>query len=168
MLAGDFTENSRNQLTSRGFCVLYVTYTLIVDAFRVLGIDASFGETTDEAAFAAKIAAYGRLAPADIARLKSKLLWEQPAVADFIATLETSLGRRVERLMVLALHGEAFEVASIAEAIAYVTGYSETGGSAAPVSRYEISVRYSNGDTIEGAFEGRADALTFLRSLGPA
>lgn len=168
VLAGDFTENSRNQLTSRGFTLLYVPYGLIVEAFAQVGIDASFGETTGEEEFAAKIRAYQALGSHDIDKLKAKLLWEQPAVAAFIATLERSLGRSVERLVLLALHGEAVEMRSLDDAIDYITGYAEAGGIASAVSRYEITVHYSNGDTIEGAFEGRADAISFLRSLGPA
>lgn len=55
MLAGEFTSGALNQLKSLGFQVLYFPYSLILQAFKKFGIDASTEENTTEKDFLDKI-----------------------------------------------------------------------------------------------------------------
>ena len=51
----------------------------------------------------------------------------------------------------------------MADAIAFVESY---GSKSVPsFTRYEIGVRYSNGDEIRGQFHDKTTALAFLRSV---
>lgn len=168
VLAGDFTEASLRQLKSRGFHVVHVTYELIVAAFAKVGVDARFDEGTSESEFKRKIRQHGALTKAMKKTLMSALLGHHPEVKVFLHELERTITRAVERVRVLALHGAALTLATVTEAISYVGEYEETEGSPAPLSRYELRVEYTNGDAVEGVFGSRADALAFLRSLGPA
>jgi len=168
VLGGDFTENSLTQLRSRGFSVLYISYPQVVSAFREVGIDMSYNEETTDAEFSAKIRDLRALGDEQLTIVKSKLLLEQPAAAAFVGQLEESLGRSAVRVQVTALHGDTVELASVADAIAYITEYPTGGGTASPATRFEVTAHFSNGDTIVGSFGNQPDALAFLRGLGPA
>lgn len=53
--------NSLKQLQSLGFTILYFPYEMIINAFRVIGIDVYFEENTTEEYFAKQIALWEKL-----------------------------------------------------------------------------------------------------------
>lgn len=61
VLAGDFTEASRDQLRSHGFHMAYLSYEMIVEAFRGVGVAVFFDEGTTAGELRAKVRSYGRL-----------------------------------------------------------------------------------------------------------
>jgi len=65
----------------------------------------------------------------------------------------------------LPLHGDYRELATIEDAISYISGHGETAGKT--FIRYEIQIRYNNGDNIDGAFENKDTAIKFLRTFQP-
>jgi hypothetical protein len=77
--------------------------------------------------------------------------------------LKRAVTRRIESIRVLPLHGTPLEWHSVEEAIAFIENYGEDSGSQ-PVVKYEIEVRYSNGDRIEGQFADKESATQFLRT----
>ena len=87
-------------------------------------------------------------------------------VDEFLATLAKTVARQIERIIILALHGQAREVTTIADAIRFIEGY-EDDGRGKPIERYEIEVRYNNGDVIRGQFKDKTAALEFLRGYQP-
>lgn len=82
----------------------------------------------------------------------------------FFLDLRSCLNRRVECVFVLALSGEAFRFESIDDAVDYVSKFDQSEP-AANFVRYELNIRYSNGDEIRGIFEDRGRAIKFLRSM---
>jgi hypothetical protein len=84
-------------------------------------------------------------------------------VNSFIAALDCAITRRIELVRVLPLHGAARECGTLEQAIAFIQSYSETDGMR-PIVKYEVQVRYSNGDKIEGQFADKDSAIQFLRS----
>ena len=76
------------------------------------------------------------------------------------------MARQIERIIILALHGQAREVTTIDDAIRFVEGYEEDGRGK-PIERYEIEVRYNNGDVVRGQFKDKAAAVEFLRGYQP-
>jgi hypothetical protein len=167
VLAGEFTDGALTQLRSLGFTVLYFSYRTVVRVFGTFGIDASSEENTPDAEFARKVAAYDRLSVADRQRLSRELLNGDPAgVQEFMASLERTVSRQIERIVVLPLHGAACELASVEAAIEFIQRYKE-GGSPSKVERYEIQVRYNNGDSIEGKFAEKGTAIAFLEEYRP-
>lgn len=58
------------------------------------------------------------------------------------------------------------EVTTIADAIRFIEGYAGDG-STMPVERYEIDVRYNNGDVVRGQFRDKSAAIEFLRGYQP-
>jgi hypothetical protein len=54
---------------------------------------------------------------------------------------------------------------SVQDAISYLQGYNEAQPSRAPALKYEVDVRYNNGDVIHGIFQQKAEAINFLRTF---
>jgi hypothetical protein len=167
ILAGVFTEGALNQLKSLGFTVLYFSYEAVVSVFRLHGIDASFDEETPDAEFRRKIRAYLRLKGPERRKLADALVKShENEVADFLRCLSAAVSRQIERIIILALHGEAYEALTVEDAIQFIDTYGHDGR-AIPLDRYEIEVRYSNGNVISGNFKDKSSALGFLRTYQP-
>lgn len=65
---------------------------------------------------------------------------------------------------VLPLHGLPRTLADVAEAIAFIEAFDESKPDV-PFTRYEVGVRYGNGDEIRGQFENKMTAIAFLRDM---
>jgi hypothetical protein len=74
------------------------------------------------------------------------------------------LTRTVEWVRILALHGSPCQAASVDEAIRLISDYTESAATLV-FARYEVDVRYTNGDEIRGTFASKAEAIKFLNSL---
>lgn len=167
ILAGVFTSGALNQLRSLGFCVLYFSYDSVLAAFKDYGIDASFDEDTREADFRKKADAYDAMSVAKRAGLARRLLQKQKDdVEQFLEALEKVVSRQVDRITVMPLHGTTQELTTVEDAIKFIEGYEETTGKL-PIQRYEIRIRYNNGDSVEATFHDKGDAVTFLRTYQP-
>lgn len=90
---------------------------------------------------------------------------EEPPMAHFLAALEASLSRGVQRITVVVLHGQPQYLATAAEAIAYLQSYPDAAGCAASASKYEIHVHYNTGDVIDAIFQRKEDAVQFLEGF---
>jgi len=164
IVAGVFTEGALTQLRSLGFKVLYFPHETVVAAFRAVGVNAAFDEQTPDAEFARKVRAWEKLTAKQQARVAGKLqAINVQSVNSFMAALERAVTRRVESVRVLPLHGTAKECGTLQQAIAFIEAYAEADGGR-PIVRYEVQIRYSNGDKIEGQFTDREGAIQFLRS----
>src|SRR5581483_782832 len=164
VLAGVFTDGALTQLRSLGFTVLYFPYEAVIAAFRTVGIDAAFGETTPDAEFAEKVRAWEALSSGDRSSVGQALLSSQgPSVQSFMESLQRAVTRRIESIRILALHGRVCEWQSIQDAIRFVEEY-EDPDEIPPLVRYEITIHYESGDDISGKFVDKAGALEFLRS----
>jgi len=69
-------------------------------------------------------------------------------------------------IVVLPLHGSACELTTVDQAIAFVEDY-KMGGTPAPILRYEIEIRFNNGNRYTAALSDKASALQFLREYDP-
>ncbi|HSW44420.1 MAG TPA: DNA methylase [Phycisphaerae bacterium] len=165
ILAGVFTQGALAQLSSLGFTVLYLPYESVVEVFGRFGIDAAFGEDTSDREFQRKVAVYEALTSERRKGLARALLKKHSADVDaFIRSLETSIARRLESILLLPLYGRAYEATSIAEAVDFLQRHV-SAPERLPVLRYEIQIRYGNGDRIEATFQDRETAIQYLRGL---
>jgi hypothetical protein len=165
VLAGVFTDGSLNQLRSLGFNVVYFPYESVVAAFASAGIDATFDEDTPDAHSKRKVTQYGKLKTPQRERIAAFLRERHKAdLTTFSAALRTTLTRSIRSVYVLPLHGSARTLGDVAEAIAFIESFDESKP-CEPFTRYEVGVRYSNGDEIRGQFKDKATAVTFLRSM---
>lgn len=165
ILGGVFTKNSLAQLSSRGFSLIYVPTSKVIEAFSRVNIDASCTERTPESEYAKKIRGYEALTPEQRGQIETALVLAEPnEVAEFVRNLKASLGRKLDRVIVLPLHGESHVSPDIENAIAFVSAYDENAGSKSPLVSYEIEVRYSNGAVVRGSFPTKTEAVAFLRA----
>lgn len=102
---------------------------------------------------------------------KKGLVWQKlvdlnrAEVERFMLAMQRAVQRQITVVRVLPLHGCPLEFDSIVKAVEFVDSYEYSAGSAAPFVKYEIRVRYNNGDRIEASFEDRIGALTFLNAF---
>ena len=173
VLAGEFTKNALQQLESKGFAVLHVSYESILTAFNQLGIDASsedgVGGTTEEQ-FHNKIAKWQSLPqPQSTNRLLAKLrtLHEQE-ILDFKQCLEAAIMRRVSSVRLTVLRGHSVECSDIESAIIYLVEEEKSyrmREDGEQRESFEIQVRFNTGAKIEATFPKRAESIAFLRSF---
>ncbi len=167
VLAGVFTSGALTQLQSLGYSVLYVPYEQITEVFSRFGVDATFDEKTSDREFQRKVAALRRLSISKRGKLAEQLIPRLGVqTREFVHSLTATICRTIERIIVLALHGRAHEAHSVDVAIEFLSAYTGDD-SALPIARFEVEVRYSNGDTIRGSFGDRSGAIEFLRNCGP-
>lgn len=164
VLAGVFTEGALTQLRSLGFTVVYISYAQVVAVFRKSGMDAAFNEDTSDAQFRAKVKAYERLSPLQKKRLSAAMIAAaRTEVNQFVDSLLASVSRRIERVIILILHGQPREATTAAGAIQLIEAYADRGIQN-PIERYEIEIRYNNGDSIHARFRDKIAAIEFLRN----
>jgi hypothetical protein len=82
-------------------------------------------------------------------------------VEEFILHLGWAAMRQINAVRVIPLYGTVKDCVSVADAIAYVEEYDEAS-SAGPLVKYEVVIRYDNGNKIEGQFQDRATTIEFL------
>lgn len=165
VLAGDFTEASRDQLRSHGFHVAYASYDMIVRAFRSVGVDVSFDESTRTPDLRRIVKAHDRLATSARNRISAEIgVVCKEEFDPFFRALRECLGRRITRIAVLALSGTTFQFQTVREAIGFIEKHDES----TPPSgfhHYELDVRYSNGRELRGRFPNKQDCVDYLQSL---
>lgn len=69
----------------------------------------------------------------------------------------------IDRISVWFMHWHGRE---LDDAIAFVEGYGDDRRTK-PVERYEIDVRYKNGDVVRGEFKDKDSAMDFLWGYQP-
>lgn len=164
VLSGVFTVGSLSQLRSHGFTVLYFPYESIIAAFATAGIDALYDEDTSDAAFVRKVKQYEKLRAKKREGIAEFLRLQHKADLDgFTTTLRMALTRKIVCVYVLPLHGSVRTLQDVAEAIAFIESFDESKAER-PFTRYEVGIRYSNGDEVRGQFNDKSTAVAFLRS----
>jgi hypothetical protein len=166
ILAGEFTRGSLAQLKSKGFSVLYFPYATVIRAFAAVRVDASFEEATTEDEFREKLTAWGELDNSRHQTVIDTLFGlSNSDIEAFKREMGACFSRTIERIIFLPLHGSAVESLSVREAILALQNYNEAAAAVPQFARYEIEVRYSNGDNIRAAFRDKAEAVKFLGSF---
>lgn len=82
----------------------------------------------------------------------------------FFNALRDCLGRRITRVVALALSGTSVQFPTVQRTIRFVEGYDES----TPPSEfhhYELNVSYSNGREVQGTSPNKQDCLDYVRML---
>jgi hypothetical protein len=166
ILAGEFTQPSIQQLESKGFKVLYIPYNSVVQAFSKVGIDAAFNDKTHEENFSDKIDKFYKLSPENYQEIRQEILTlAQEGVDQFFQALEMILKRQICEIIVMVLHGKAHKTNNIHQATQYLQSYPENQPSQSSACKYEICLKYNNGDQINGSFHDKDSAIRFLANF---
>lgn len=167
VLAGEFTDGALAQMKSSGFEVMLFPYRTITEAFAVVGVDAEFDEATPDSAFQAAIDQIDALPAASWSALKDHLTRINATSLDkFLERLERALDRSIETVVLIPLHGSQSEFGSVAEAILFIETHDQSRLPAGSFRKYEVVVRYTNGDRIDASFMDKDKAVSFLRYVG--
>ena len=163
VLAGEFTESSLTQLRSNGFAIVYLSYSLLQEAFAQEGVDITFNEKTSDDWFSRTIA--GLTGDAAISnRIVERIrIAARPQFNTFFEQLEKRLERFVEKLTVVPLFGAEAIFDSVDAALAFLASGKLEAAEKPDLKKVEVVVRYSNGDRLEAQFADVAQAADFLR-----
>ena len=165
IVSGVFTTGALNQLKSVGFQVLYFEYSTVLEAFGSVGLDASSEEGTPVSDFVEKLESWDGLSGGERSAVGAALMAaNRDRVAEFFGELEETVTRGISVVRILPLHGQPSEFSSVREAIPFVGTY-EMPVSVPQLNKYEVEVRYDNGDIVRGEFSTQAAAIGFLGSV---
>lgn len=165
VLAGVWTQGSLNQLRSNGFSILHIPYETMIDVFRQWDIEIYYEESSSDDFLQEQIDRWDKLSAADRDGLGEALREKTARQLDaFMSDLSRTVLRRIERISVLPLHGSVTECISVDEAINLIKTH-DPSRSAGPLVRFEVIIRYDNGDRITADFASPADAVAFLESF---
>lgn len=167
VLAGEFTENSLNQMRSEGFKILYFSINAIEDAFASQGIDAHWDEDTSEEMLQERVEQLEALTETQLQLIGDYLInnnteqWEI-----FLMCIRNALERTLESISIISLFGDSKIFYNIQDACAYIIDEEkEVTFTKKSFYRYEIIVKYSNGDKIDMQFKEQQAAIVSLNRL---
>jgi hypothetical protein len=165
VVAGQWTSGALAQLRTSGFAVLHMPYDEIVSVFAGFGLDIDSTENTPDAQLQEQVVAWEGLSAEQRASVGTAIRGCSPeAFEEFKASLAISILRAVESVRVLPLHGAGEECGTVEEAIAILNSYHYPT-EIPPLIRFEVAIRYTNGDRIEANFASAVDAEGFLRTF---
>lgn len=165
VLGGVFTDGARKQLASRGFEVLFFDYDVVIEAFEIVGINAYFDELTPDSVFAAQVQKWSDLTEEEkdsvATALVDKNLFE---VNRFMSNLETIVGRKIRSIVIVPFWGSERSFDHIPDAVDFICNYAEETQEL-ELKKFEVQIRYTNGDSIDAKFVDRNQCVTFLREF---
>ena len=165
VIAGEFTNPSIEQLQSVGFEVLYIPYYTVVEAFSTGGIDTRFDEETSDSTFSVCVDAIEKVRTTERhvwKQIKEKLVeLNENRITKFTGSLTKTLDRQIQIVLILPLYGNQRRFSEVDKAIDFLAGYSQQEPER-NFQLYEVIVRYTNGDNINGQFEEKQRAIDFL------
>ncbi len=165
VIAGIFTEGSISQLESVGFHVLYIPYDSIVAAFASQGVDVQFGEDTEDNIFKKCIKQIEKLPQYKRAQIKDHLISANKNDIDkFKSELLLALEKLIEEIIIIPLYGKDIVFHDISSAISFINSYQASSNDGT-FRKYEVIVKYSNGDSINASFSGKEKLISFLEYL---
>jgi len=165
ILAGFFTQNAIEQLQSFGFSVLYFPYEIIILALQKSGIDIRFNESTSDEEFGRCIQKIQSIDKNEHHRLKENLLKiNQENIGCFIKDLKHAIDRSIEKLIITPLHGEEFIFSTCTEALHFINNFDQLSRNG-EFKKYEVTVRLSNGDSLDASFQSKEGVQKFLKYL---
>ena len=161
VLAGEFTDNALVQLSSQGFYVLHFKYAEICSLFKTVGLSIHWEESTSDSELQDIVYSFHALDGVQRECLirtffdtyKDRL----KALADALCE---SLDRTISEVVVVPIHGTAQILDTISDAVTFIMNYNEN--TLTPILRYEIIVRYNNGDEYTMKCKNKSNAIQFL------
>lgn len=167
ILAGVFTRDSLAQMRSCGFETILMPYDSIVEAFGSVGINARFDEDTPDDKFEHAVKQIEALKPEKREELKKHLVESNMGqLKGFFDSLKKAIDRTISTVIVVPLHGAENAFESVEAAKQFLMDHDQSSAKDGVFRKYEIIVRYSNGDRVDASFEEKAAALDFLAYIG--
>lgn len=164
ILGGEFTEGARTQLTSRNINILYIPYRKIVETFSTKGINLDYPEDATNQQKYRLVRAWENLSEDEIRDIQKAFAKSiRSDYNKFVRSLKSALLRKIDKIRILPLFGNEMMFTSVADAIAVLEKYDMIPEEKAKLCKFEIYIKFTNGDKIEGSFHKQKEALKFLR-----
>lgn len=161
VLAGEFTDNALVQLRSQGFYVLHFNYAEICSLFETVGLSIHWEENTSDSALQNIVDSFLALDDTQKHRLLRTFFHTYKdrlkALADALCE---SLNTTISEVVVVPIHGIAQILDTISDAVRFIIDYDEN--KSAPILRYEIIVKYNNGEEYTMKCNNKSKAIQFL------
>ena len=165
ILAGEYTEGGKKQLISHGINIIHVPFKILSINFRKFGVNLDYPENASSDDKKSVIKQWESLDKRKINVIKNNI---KKAIADnyipFMKVLEKSLLKKIVSVIIIPLYGIKIDLPSILDAIEslnkLVIEYHHQDIS---FVKFEVQLRFNDGDKIEGTFHNKDEALRFLR-----
>jgi hypothetical protein len=162
ILAGEFTEGALQQLRSLGFAVIYFPYDSVIKSYASVGVDITFGEQTKESELGSKIRNLKKLSVDQTEKVFNKLFQiNRRQINKYFQILKNAINRKIALISITPLYGESIQFQTLSKALTFLKS-PQSSIISRNFIRYEIGIRFSNGDRIIGQFEKNIDAIRFL------
>nr|WP_294493589.1 hypothetical protein [uncultured Mediterraneibacter sp.] len=167
VLSGEFTDNSLEQMKSEGFEVLYFSTEALEKAFASHGFDVHWNEGTSEAELQSRVNRMELMSEEEKEKIGRSLMEaNRDQWKSFVSKLDTALERMIGNIRVTSLYGNLKSFSTVEDACTYISHCSDSSEDLVlPLHNYEITVLYSNGDSIDIKFKERTNAIKYLRQL---
>ena len=163
VLAGEFSGGSIEQLRSLGFQILHFQYEAMVEVFLREGIDIRFDESTPDEEFQQCVRSLENAPQLFWNQVTTHLLeLNREGIQEFLLELDRRLGRSVERITIISLYGRDIDFSSLESALEFLKSHSIYEQSAT-FRKYELLVKFSNGDRVEAMFTTKEKIMEFLQ-----
>ena len=165
VLVGDFTDGAIKQMRSRNIEVLHIPASKLTDAFMIKKITLDYPDDALDDLKRELIHSIDTLSEKDLMEIKQEFLSSiNGDYQKFEKKLEIALSRRVQSVTVIHLFGDQIIFDSVAKAIEGIENYS-TSPKMGDFVRFELYIRFTNGDKIDGSFQERKDSIAFLKQF---
>jgi hypothetical protein len=166
VLAGEFTKPSLQQLRSLDFSVIHIPYQVIVTAFRAIGVELAFDESTEDVEFRRASSEIAALKRTQLDKLRAEICKQCDVdITAFMKRLHDVLRRSVVDIDVVPLWGQAL-VASSREKALQALACIDLTAARGKFLRFDVRVTYSNGDVVHAEADTRDEVAAFLDGLG--
>lgn len=165
VLSGEFTQSSITQLESQGFYVVHISYEDMCQFYKdAVAIEIAWREDTPDAQIDEIANCVERLSDREKKDLKEKFYSRNKNKLDALANvIEESLDQQVTQILVVPIHGKGQILLSVDNAVDFIQNYDED--SKAPILRYEITIKYTNGDEFTMKCDNKLKAIQFLNGF---
>lgn len=163
IVAGDYTTGGKRQLASHGITVLHIPFDALAHSFKEKGVNLYYPQKASIESKRVIIRQWDSLSKDSMNAIGQQL---RTAIAGdysiFKDALGKSLTRAVETVIIIPLYGAELVFSSIPDALNALGEFDEATPAEANFIKYEIQLRFSNGEKVEGTFLTKTTALQFL------
>jgi len=166
ILAGEYTEGGKKQLMSHSIHVLHIPFRVLADSFKKHGVDLGYPESASNDRKRSIIRQWESLSKQHIEQVENHLKAAiEKEYSAFRNALEKSLLRTIEAVVILLLYGSELVFTSVNEAIQTLTNLKNEQPGPQEFVKYEIQIRFGDGDRVDGTFHSKDKALEFLKTF---
>lgn len=166
ILSGEFTEGAITQLRSRDIDVLHIPFEIVSSAFAVKGIDIFYDQKAPVEIKEALLIKLDTLSSSDWQEIRntfSKLVEKEYQL--FANRFKTKVSRKIDVIIVTGLYGEMSSFKNVTKTIDFIEKDNQKPTDIPSFTRYEIIIRFTNGDKVEGKFRQKETAIKFLTTF---